>query len=1067
MEYFPKNITIEVELNNPHSIRAALHRYQQLLYTKEAFKDADFSTFFNVEFVSIKDNQLPEPLQLADAGSCRPVLDECFQINEERYVPSSHVFSFGDGSYVSEVLFFAHALQFNELKNDIIETAKAMVHYARCVNDTSDMWVDDMHVFGLEALYLLARIHPDCSWLLAQLHIPYWDFEHVIHSGDYLSSLLSHLGWTKDTINAYVWCDSTELRYAFYAEIDCGMPYSESHPSLAKHLQQHPDDYHYFQHALIQRFKEMPLLAYSKIEEDEDKDISVVAPFFLTMQIRWDESEDEDQLPLQEWFINGTLENEIHTLEARLHAMVYTPLIVMSEKNQQSEAIHRAYDDNDHYVKGKAIQDMKAFFVDGFNNGADLWDYIQHGNNLNVLNDIEPVDIAKLIKDKNLALKQQTDWHLGSMDAFDERLHRILGEFCIDLFDESERSDNTTHHSQGGLTLSLTVRLDSNVLEKEPHSDPKALLLRTLDVFQRLMDVDELHDNTRDMLVDEYNVISHEAFDLRYTNLEENDENDLDILRSKQINMFNALIEDIYNHDVEANHLRSFDRLVSLDRPSVMACDWNADSLVCHALAAHQIRNDFNANQYDELTQYLIDFISESFISSWLRALFQRCHLASSPNYDNHGNQIKKGLSKEEVALITQHFTELPPIDGNEKSAQLLISTLLKQHLKADEDRLISQEQPYYKLFSFRKGQPACIAVYFLSQRIPLKIKILVNRLLNFYVEVAPQRTLNHIIKTETPNASADFGDIIKRIDFFDHLIKIGIPASASLAYQAVNPTEEDYDPSMISIYSEINSDDNSMFGSINKRKAQELEVGLQRVKQKSRLGFYHRVQQKYPEFTDLCQPDIDDVLTRFSYVSIDPSKARLDKTTRQEKANAFHQHLTAYLSGDVSLEDMQAYYHLHCDQDLNTGSDYRGYAGIEDVIWKLDTLKRDRLVQFLIHHSISGVEFIANSYAKDHDDGYSDEQQQLLLDYLLEQNTPIARLIEYSLTSHEDVFERYLLSLAHSKVLFVEMNNLHTKDKLQLLDVLDSYTNTEEMIAHYLHDQSPQVVKKAQRLLS
>ena len=182
-------------------------------------------------------------------------------------------------------MFFAHALQFSELKEEIIITAKAMVNYARAVNNTSDMWADDMHVFGLEALYILARVYEDCCWLLASFHIPYWDFEHVLHSGDYISAISSHYGWTHETIKAYIWCDEPSMRKSFFGHIDCGSVHDTHSPTLYAHLTEKPEDYEYFQQAMISRLQTEPVLAYT--DGDDEEESSVILPFFTSMQARW------------------------------------------------------------------------------------------------------------------------------------------------------------------------------------------------------------------------------------------------------------------------------------------------------------------------------------------------------------------------------------------------------------------------------------------------------------------------------------------------------------------------------------------------------------------------------------------------------------------------------------------------------------------------------------------------------------------------------------------------------------------------------------------------------------
>ncbi|MFA0373039.1 hypothetical protein AB4511_25985, partial [Vibrio sp. 10N.222.54.F6] len=81
--------------------------------------------------------------------------------------------------YISEALLFAITLEHDALKPQLRHTAQAMVNYARYENDTSEMWVDDMRVFGAEALFMMAMQDAEDAIYLAQFFIPYWDDEHA------------------------------------------------------------------------------------------------------------------------------------------------------------------------------------------------------------------------------------------------------------------------------------------------------------------------------------------------------------------------------------------------------------------------------------------------------------------------------------------------------------------------------------------------------------------------------------------------------------------------------------------------------------------------------------------------------------------------------------------------------------------------------------------------------------------------------------------------------------------------------------------------------------------------
>ena len=1084
MEDFPKNIKIEVALNNPCSIKAALQRYASLLNSKEAFRDNTFSTFLDVEFVTVVDGELPHKFQLADVGTHRAILDECFSINGERYIPKSEVIDFGDEWYASEALFFAHALQFSELKEEIIITAKAMVNYARAVNNTSDMWADDMHVFGLEALYILARVYEDCCWLLASFHIPYWDFEHVLHSGDYISAISSHYGWTHETIKAYIWCDEPSMRKSFFGHIDCGSVHDTHSPTLYAHLTENPEDYEYFQQTMIARLQTEPVLAYT--DGDDEEESSVILPFFTSMQARWTEGEmyhdEEVEDIIQQHFLTDTLENEVNAFEARIKEVIKTPLYRLSQAQQLSKEQDTLYRKRHDYAQGEGIDIVREFIEESIEFGAELWDYIQHGNNPDILDNIEPVDIKKLVKQKPLRFGQLVNWHVGGTDSLKDELHCVLAEYCIDIFrghddDEEDETEVVQSRSRLGTILNVFIggkeATPENTKPVPQIADPGAQLLRTLDVFKALIDEPQMAKGTYTLVVSDYELLDDDAFDLRYNNIDESAEDD-DERHTRHRNTFIKLIHDIYDFKVEHEHIAQFDRLVEKARTSLVKCPWNKEYIACYALAAHQLRKDFDNDVSDELTQRLFDFISADMFEPVLKELFYDCELAEHYQYENEGKDVKRGMSEDDMTFIRQHFTDIAP-QGDEASARAHVLRILQKHLET-RDKSVSALQPSYQLFSRDDAQREIMVCYRLLKRVPVTIQPLLARLFTLYVDLAPQRIITHIVKMETEDADANFDDVIKRIDFFDELVKLDIPRADVLAYQAVNAIEDDgkneggYDEGLIAIYSEINSSDNSMFGAIDKKKAIDLEQGLQKVSQRRRIAFYQRVQQQYPEFEALCTADIDDVLQRYIKENICVDNISDMSKVDQYLSDSFaliHQHIKGYLAGDVDLSTMLSVYQSHCAAEPSDVDHYQGPAGIEDIVWALPSVQRDRLVEFLANQSVQAMEFAGRSFAKSHADGYEDEQQEELLAYYQTLNISAARLIEYSLSCRDDVFEQYLIKQAKTDEFYIEMAKQSAANKLRLLEIFDDYTNTESMVARFIDDESVHVSNEAKSMLT
>ncbi len=179
---------------------------------------------FDIEFLA-KDTGEPRQLQLADIGQddVRTWVNEATQFGPDGYqIPEQ--LTGKNHFHVSEILFFAIALtkikaaqtENTELESQLVATAKAMVVYARYHNNSDKMWLDDTRVFGVEALYLMARFNPQYNRYLAQFFITNWNDSLATQYATFLADLMSRDGWTKENIELFVWCDNRDFRQKMF-----------------------------------------------------------------------------------------------------------------------------------------------------------------------------------------------------------------------------------------------------------------------------------------------------------------------------------------------------------------------------------------------------------------------------------------------------------------------------------------------------------------------------------------------------------------------------------------------------------------------------------------------------------------------------------------------------------------------------------------------------------------------------------------------------------------------------------------------------------------------------------
>ena len=153
-----QNQIIEFTLDNIESIREGMRSYQELLRQDLVNVDNEMDVLF-----TYRENGKLKALQACQGEEI--YLKKLGKVSMEDYSSREKTFE----SVSSEGIFFSHALKYDELLEDIVETAKEVVNYARRHNDTWEMWADDMGVFGLDALYLLAKKYPEYTYLIGDL----------------------------------------------------------------------------------------------------------------------------------------------------------------------------------------------------------------------------------------------------------------------------------------------------------------------------------------------------------------------------------------------------------------------------------------------------------------------------------------------------------------------------------------------------------------------------------------------------------------------------------------------------------------------------------------------------------------------------------------------------------------------------------------------------------------------------------------------------------------------------------------------------------------------------------
>ncbi|OAN13000.1 hypothetical protein A3K86_15125 [Photobacterium jeanii] len=861
MNQFDKNKIIPLDVQDPQQIKTALIQYQTLLNTDQAFHNQEF----DVEFIH-SSNDEQRRLQPSDAGSNLTLLQSALNMGQEggsHYY--DHEITDDCETYISEVILFAAALQYPELKDTVVDTAKAIVAITRRMNDTSDMWIDDMRVFGIEALYMLTCTDLQYAYLIGQYFIPYWDDEHATQYEDYLASLLQKHGWHPEIIKAFIWCDNPSFRKGMFMND----PYSNtvSYQPLGDYLQENPDQYASFKQMVIARFQAEPvLLCRIDTTEEEEEDYSQHSPVVWLYQSLfphtsfYDEEEALDAF-MQQPFMASTLENEAYDLEATIRDQVSNILVKPSEGALKERAEYLAY-----LARGErqcelnyGTEVLKPLIL-AMPQGEDLWLYIENGEDRSALDALEEIELIPLAKAHAPEMSAQIEDHLCSFEynnqGITEELSSILELVRGDLLTNHFGDESTIEH-ENGLITTLTVTPDSKKALLEAR---RQQYLRVIDVFYHALGKRELREYMMESLTeDDEPLISRQDYFRRYSqlsNAEIDSDNDseadseaLEPALSRDVESIFAQFTDedeiLYSKD-----LKHVDEVLRTSRELCHPQHWPEPDMGFMALASYQLYRDFNEQIGDDVTHALFNYLNEHNV--WEMAASKIIKEAYS-----HGAYYcpdDRGLKEDDIARIKAYFSAEKPEDDQASLLALLEPQLFRDDCCRRSNIYInkySEYQPGYKLFNDHDEdfQRFTLIAFWLRQ-LPLPIRVQADRLWQFIITLAPVRAARNVLRAYSDDSyDIEFANVLDSINIHEQLEKAGISQGILSAYEM---SRQFYDETRysqwLSIYSEITSTSTSMFGSIDRKKAEAMADGLKYINEHDKIEFLHHASLKYPE---------------------------------------------------------------------------------------------------------------------------------------------------------------------------------------------------------------------------
>ncbi|WP_028857643.1 hypothetical protein [Psychrilyobacter atlanticus] len=710
-------IEIQVDRDGIASIKNALIEYAGTIKNREALNSDGYGGCLNLSFVGIDGSKLR-----VETISSEKVL-KAF----EGYWMYSY------GGTTNEEIFFAIAMEYDELKDFILEVFKEIIDYAREVNDTSELWSDDdNNLIGLGSIYGFVRLYPEYTYLLGLYLIPYWDDEHAPFAIHAIQDLTMNMGISRDTLKLFCYSDNYEIRNQIFN-------------NMTTWFRENKDEYEWFKETLKERFREYPFLPRHSDDEEVEHPVDEFYLSLISDRFDYETYEDGETTNFSDFFVYDNGDVEAGALETEILETTEKPLIYIAKKKEA--------------MKKNSINPIIAwenFIINEFKFGVEIWSYIISDGDRDILrstNDLYSKDLYELIHNSDYPVK------------------KYIPSWCQNTKDLWENLDDFTEKVFTKFMYTYT----------QVYGD---IILRLTDFLFELFDRRPFEENFIDELIDEYEVTDNETLQERYPVpiellLKKNIKNYIKRSRTPyrgEILAVASLIEKIRESN-ERLVITTFEEILEgkvIDKieveelfegseynPKITLKPQKTAKLI--VLLADILKTDFKKDRDDGLTKFSRDLLEDNLIKIFVEGLEENLNY----NHDKEiWSEIQEGIEK-----------------GKKNSWDKYGKILQK-----DEDNNFAGSN--FNVYESREvGQKILQSIYLLAgEGIELKEKY--KLILNFFMDGNPVKSINAISKLYRGRYNSD--EIFDGMDsFVDKLKKIGISKVHILAWQGYFYNEE------------------------------------------------------------------------------------------------------------------------------------------------------------------------------------------------------------------------------------------------------------------------------------
>ncbi len=815
---------INIKIGNKENIKNSLEKYRYFINNDLITRDEIFFQHFNIIFLDENNEKLKiDNLSYKGKGIVKEYLNLC---------PSNES--------LNEVLFFAYALEIEELKEEILNTLKDIVKYSREKNDTNNMWIGEDSVFGLGPIYIFSRYYDQYSYLLGAYLIPYWDEEHAQYVIDLLINYTTSKGICRETLKIFAYSDNSSFRRSIFGEKyiwshkESDYIINRNYKSLKKWFRENKKDYEWFKETLMKRFNEYDYIQYSEDTYEEHP----IDDFYLTLLGEFELTDE-----FNEFFIYDTCDIEAKELEEKIINNLGKPLVKKIEE-----------ENDNYYYKGECIEKWKKFIVDYF--GYHIWSYVEKGGSVEILNDIEGIngkELLSITKKSYDFLYKEIKYYVGAFDSVEEEIHNIFGNLFYDLYNEYE------YIEVGKINL---------------HNGSNYQLIRFVDFIYYLFSKKPFARDFVDFVVEEYKLLSIVQFEERYC---ENFQ-DKFVLNSKE---FFSMHDEAYGDELEKlyrdfNQLRDENALLAIDTLDkfkmfdLYGFDYNQINYRWMLFRAYILSKDIENKYSDEVTLR----IKKDFDNDFLESFLEKIKIASNPELLREYEELKdiiyyKPKMPSQELMMKVMRVGINNLDGNEKEiimnfkdAKVPSTTGIKELIENMLLAYLDNGKTKYRIFDDDNVKIYMQIIYLISkayynsfEKNKIKGFEKLELLLNTFVHISPIIVIEIFSKLWRQKWREFNDEILGIIDFKESLKKFKIPEESFFAwhFEYANRNSNKELESLIDILGNIDEEEeNSFFGGINRKKKEYAHRALDKINLDIKIKVLESVQEKYGIDTEL-----------------------------------------------------------------------------------------------------------------------------------------------------------------------------------------------------------------------